>query len=221
MTTIKELESRVGGLSKPSKMPCHGYSIPARHCHVGKKMAKVKDSICSVCYALKGRYAFPNVQNALDKRFDAISKPKWVKNMIELISRKEKSGYFRWHDSGDIQSVEHLEDIVEIAKALPQIQFWLPTREYNIVREFQTKHWPRSYGGALAVRKAFPHNLTVRLSGLMLDGEPPNATQNPHDLPTSGAIEKGYDCPAPDQGNKCLDCRLCWSLKSHINYRKH
>lgn len=217
MTTIKELESAVGGLSKPSKMPCYGYSIPAKYCKVGQKMRKVKNSICAHCYALKGRYVFPNVQDALERRFRSLSNPKWVALMTELINRKEKSGYFRWHDSGDLQSVEHLQNIVQIAKNLPHVKFWLPTREYNIVSRYIEQNTSLGFN-----KLPLPKNLTVRLSGLMMDGAPPNTlTQNPFHLPTSGAVKEGYNCPASNQKGKCLDCRLCWDGATHVNYRKH
>jgi hypothetical protein len=173
-------------------------------------MRKVKGSICSVCYALKGNYArYKATKAAMEFRFASLTRSDWVNTMVELIARKEKSGYFRWHDSGDLQSVEHLTNIVEIAKRIPHIKFWLPTREYNIVSDYIKAH------------RRFPENLTVRLSGLMLDGLPPNARQNPHCLPTSGAVKEGYNCPASEQGNKCLDCRLCWDSTVHVNYRKH
>ena len=214
--TIKELESKVGGLSKPSKMPCHGYSIPASRCHVGQKMRNVKGSICSVCYALKGRYAFKQIQNALERRYQSLSRSDWVDTMAELIKRKEKSGFFRWHDSGDLQSIEHLQKIVEIANRLPQVKFWLPTREYNIVARYIRQNTSMGFN-----KRPFPENLTVRLSGLMLDGKAPNARQNPFGLPTSGAVAVGYNCPADKQGNKCLDCRLCWDSTVHVNYKKH
>jgi hypothetical protein len=121
----------VGGLSSPSKMPCHSWSTPAKYCKTGKKLAQVSGSICADCYAAKGFYRMPNVKNCLEKRFQSLSHPEWVSAMTLSISGSEGSGFFRWHDSGDIQSVEHLEKIVQIAKNLPNIQFWIPTREYS------------------------------------------------------------------------------------------
>jgi hypothetical protein len=214
--SIADLESKVGTLSKPSKMPCHGYSIPASRCKVGQKMRKVKGSICSVCYALKGRYVFNSVQNALEKRFQSLTRSDWVDTMVDLIGRKEKSGFFRWHDSGDLQSIEHLQNIVKVAKRLPDIKFWLPTREYNIVARYIRQNTSMGFN-----KRPFPENLTVRLSGLMLDGKAPNKTQNPFGLPTSGAVSENYNCLSDKQGNKCLDCRLCWDSSLHINYKKH
>ena len=158
MTPVQAV-NLIGGLSKPSKMPCKGYSIPAWRCITGAKMREVKGSICAVCYALKGNYLWSNVKNALEKRFASLSNPLWTKAMIIAIAHYEKSGYFRFHDSGDVQSVEHLENLCEIADSLPQIKFWLPTREYAFVRSYLKKHGD------------FPPNLTVRLSGLMMDGK--------------------------------------------------
>ena len=57
-----------GSLSKPSKMPGHAYGLPAQECKTGSKLAKVKGSTCSSCYALKGCYVFKVVKAAQYKR---------------------------------------------------------------------------------------------------------------------------------------------------------
>ena len=85
--TMSSLLDYVGGLSKPSKMPGHGYSLPARECKAGGKLRQVENSTCSGCYAMKGRYVFPNVQAALYRRFAAIRKPLWAETMAEILSR--------------------------------------------------------------------------------------------------------------------------------------
>ena len=209
MRTIKEAESIVGTLSKPDKMPCYSYSIPAWFCKIGMKMRKVIGSICSKCYALKGHYVFPNVKAAQEKRFHSLIDPRWVSVMTFLIQRKEKSGFFRWHDAGDLQDSSHLQNIITIAENLPEINFWLPTREYNIVNEYIRKNGRE------------PENLTVRLSSLMFDGDV-TKRQNPFDLPTSGASKEGFNCPSSKQGNKCLDCRACWDKAiPNIIYKEH
>jgi hypothetical protein len=126
----------VGGLSSPSKMPCHGFSIPAEECKTGQKLRHVDGSICSKCYALKGRYMFGVVKNALRKRFNNLNHPLWCDAIAFLINAKERSGFFRWFDSGDVQSVEHLRKIVTVCHMTQGIQHWLPTREYRFVREY-------------------------------------------------------------------------------------
>ncbi len=132
---VRELEAYVGGLSKPSKMPCHSYSLPAAECSTGGKLQQVEGSTCHDCYALKGMYRFPVVQDAMYRRLESITKPQWVEAMAELIIRKTKPDvpYFRWHDSGDLQSGEHFANIIRVCELTPNIQHWIPTREYRIV----------------------------------------------------------------------------------------
>jgi hypothetical protein len=47
-----------------------------------------------------------------------------------------KDKYFRWHDSGDIQGLEHFAKIVEVARATPNTLHWLPTREAQTVASY-------------------------------------------------------------------------------------
>jgi hypothetical protein len=210
--------SIVAGLSEPSKMPCHGFSIPAKYCKVGQRMRNVVGSICSKCYALKGNYTrFPKIQEALERRYANLNHPQWVEAMAFLINTVEKSGFFRWHDSGDIQSVEHLNNIAEVCKLTPNVQHWLPTREY--VGEAGNKGIIQQWFASGAV---VPANLTIRLSALMLDGAPPTSIAARFGLPTSGVCKVGFTCPAPNQGNKCGDCRACWNKQvSNVNYKQH
>ena len=71
----KELKEITGGLSKPSKMPGFSYNFPATRCITGSKLVKIPGSVCSGCYALKGRYRFSNVKNAMQRRLDSINHP--------------------------------------------------------------------------------------------------------------------------------------------------
>ena len=127
----KEAKQITGGLSKPNKMPGPAYNLPARACQTGAKLVKVPGSTCSGCYALKGRYRFPNVKEAMDRRLAALQDPRWVSGMITLIKGRP---VFRWHDSGDIQSAQHLKNIFEICKATPDTKHWLPTREAQFLK---------------------------------------------------------------------------------------
>jgi len=212
METIKELTERVGGLSNPSKMPGFSYGIPAVDCVVGSMLRKVEGSTCSKCYALKGMYAlFKNVKKAQAKRLAILLRDMdaWADAMIALIGRKLKNRekVFRWHDSGDIQSRAHLEAIVRIAHALPDVSFWLPTREYGIVRSYV-----RQSG-------SFPDNLTVRVSAPMIGG---TIEPIPSTVASTVGTGTGYACPAYTQGGECGHCRACWkkSVKS-VDYPLH
>ena len=142
--------------------------------------------------------------------FDSLKKRDWTKAMAIAIGAKEKTGFFRFHDSGDIQSLRHLEKIAEVAKALPSIVFWLPTREYSIAVAYFNKH------------KGWPPNLVVRLSSLTINGNPPTAIAKRIGCVTSGVTKEGFSCPSSKQGGKCLDCRACWNKDiENINYKLH
>ena len=121
-----------GGLSKPSKMPGYAYNLPAIHCKTGSKLAQVPGTTCHGCYALKGRYRFPNVMDAMMRRLASISRPDWARTMAADINAR-KSRWFRWHDSGDIQSVKHLLKIFQVCRMTPDVAHWLPTREAGLL----------------------------------------------------------------------------------------
>ena len=196
----KEAWALVGGLSKPSKMPGWSIGIPAKECKTGKKLRQIKNSVCEGCYALKGCYVFKVVQEAQYKRLEAISHPDWVLAMATLINSK-KPDVFRWHDSGDVQDVQHLEKIFEVCKLTPAKRHWMPTREA----------WIKDH-----MHKA-PANLVVRFSSPMIDQGPVKSWAN-----TSTVSTKSRTCPAPDNNNECGSCRACWDpLVKNIEYGKH
>lgn len=206
----EDAEAIVGTLSKPSKMPGHAYSTPAKYCKTGSKLRKVEGSICSKCYAFKGRYPTGTVQRAMERRFQSLKDSRWVDAMVYLIDRTGDE-YFRWHDSGDLQGTWHLANIVEVAKRLPHVQFWIPTREYSIVSDY------------VKLGNVIPPNLTVRLSSHMIDGPAPEALAHRLGMQVSGvSATPGFTCPASKQDNKCGDCRACWDPNVfNVTYRKH
>jgi hypothetical protein len=202
----KDAEKIVGGLSAPSKMPSWSISLDARRCVVGTSLRKVEGSTCSDCYACKGCYNFPSTRNAMERRFVALSDPRWTAAMAFVIGRKcKKVPFFRWHDSGDLQSVSHLRNIAFVAMLTPQVRHWIPTREYGIVRKY------------LAEYHGFPTNLAVRISAAMKDAPAPADFPLSSEVATDAdAMERSeargaHRCPAPTQDNKCGDCRACWS----------
>ena len=197
-----------GSLSKPSKMPGWSIGLPAKECKTGAKLQKVPGSVCYDCYAMKGCYVFKVVQDAQYRRLEAIKDPRWVEAMAQIINSK-KPEVFRWHDSGDVQDLDHLNKIYEVCKLTPRKRHWMPTREA----------WIKDH-----VSRA-PSNLIIRFSMPMIDQEPSGSW--PHvstviskDQPWFGATSKV--CPSSKQGNQCLDCRMCWDKEiKNISYWSH
>lgn len=231
--TLKEAKSIAGSLGNPSKMPGKAYGLPAAKaswipevckaqglpvppvygCAVGGKMAGITGTTCSSCYADgRGQYGAPSVLIGQARRLVGCYDPRWTRAMIQLIDHyvQPSEPFFRWHDSGDLLGDWHLEAIATIASALPHIRFWLPTREALIVSRFLRRH------------KAFPGNLTVRLSATKVDAPPPSGlpvgTSTVHD--DGDAV--GHACPAPSTGGRCDTCRACWSNDvANVSYGIH
>ncbi len=191
-----------GSLSKPSKMPGHAYGLPAKECKTGSKLVKIKGSTCHGCYALKGCYVFKVVQAAQYKRLESIKDPRWVEAMAAQIGAK-RNKFFRWHDSGDVQDVEHLSKIFAVCRMTPDTAHWMPTREA----------WVKKY------LDLAPNNLVIRFSATMVDQDAPASWPNTSTVVTRGAAAT---CPAPSQDNACKDCRACWdkSIKN-VAYAAH
>ena len=219
--SIKQALPYIVSLSSPSKMETYGYSTSALDCKQGGKLHKIKDTVCAKCYARKGRYIFKSCQKCLNARMDKIkNEPYWVDAMIYILKhkriKKELLTLFRWHDSGDLQSMEHFKKIIEIARETPDITHWLPTKELKLMREF------------VKTKEKLPDNLTVRVSAFKVNGKPIKLKG----MTTSVVITKdrmgkmpGFDCPVysdPNHGNKCGECTACYDgLITNINYLQH
>lgn len=201
-----------GSVTSTSKMPCKSYSLPTVACITGYKMSKIAGSICASCYANKGNYLqyANNIEPAQHARLDSLNNELWVDAMVAHIG---SDSYFRWHDSGDLQGLWHLEKISRVAELTPTCKHWLPTREYSIVKAYIAKH------GAL------PKNLIVRLSAMYVDKKVtiPASLQGQANVTVSNVHTStpiGHECNSPKQGGKCLDCRMCWTDKP-VSYKMH
>ena len=182
-------------------MPGPAHNLPAWNCITGAKLQAVKNSVCAGCYAMKGRYRFKNVRAALDRRLQALTDPRWVDAMVTLITGEK---WFRWHDSGDIQSPEHLKNIFEVCKRTPETRHWLPTREAKFL--------------TLMDPEVVPKNLIIRMSSHMIDQGPVKSWPWTSTVVTDG----NHSCPASKQNNECKSCRACWDRSTaNISYGKH
>ena len=194
-------------LSNTSKLGCKSISLNAKSCKTGSKLAKKKGSVCFGCYALKGCYQFPVVQNAMERRMKFFYHKDFIPIMVFLLSslRKKK---FRWFDSGDVQNTIMALNILEICRLTPDIKHWIPSKEYKIWRE------------ALKIQK-LPNNVCLRMSSPNIDQEPLKGFEN------TSTVHKdkkafGLECIAYKQDGKCLDCKACYDPKvENVSYPLH
>ena len=190
--TNKKAALIVGGnLTKTTKMPCASYSLPAAECKQGSKLRKLAGSVCSDCYACKGNYKRyeKSISKAQYRRLGSITHPYLPLAMQKLIGG---APLFRWHDSGDLQSMDHLEQIIKVAKLTPETQHWLPTKESALIKKLSPDQ--------------IPNNLIIRLSATMIDGKAPIYDQT-STVVTDPALAT---CRSFENNGACGDCRKCW-----------
>ena len=177
---VKEAIKITEGFTRTSKMPGLSYSLPAWECKTGSKLRKIKGSVCASCYALKGNYTrYPAIKAAQYRRLEAMKHPAWVDAMVTVIKRQK---WFRWHDAGDVQDLQHLNNIFKICEATPDTKHWLPTREAWIKNELDRA----------------PANLVIRFSPPMM-GQRNDSWPNSSMVVETGAILVQH----PSQGGKC------------------
>ena len=197
---VKDAVKITGSMTKTKKMPGLSYSLPAWACIVGKKLRKIKNSVCAGCYVLKGNYTrYPAIKAAQYYRLASLMEPDWVPAMVAQVKRQT---WFRWHDAGDLQSVQHLKNIFEVCNQTPATRHWLPTRE--------AKFLPLN-------TDSIPKNLIIRMSSHMIDQAPVKF------WPWTSTVSTGdFTCPASKQDNQCKSCRNCWDRNvAHVSYPKH
>ena len=211
-----------GGLSAPSKMPGYSYGLPSSTCKTGSKLKVVMGSVCFSCYAADdwdwakqgqhhSNYAWENVKSANRRRFDSLTHQLWVPSLIFTINRR-KDKHFRWHDTGDIQSIEHFRNICTICEFTKDVKHWLPTREYAIIDSIDFD---------------VPKNLCIRVSAHLVDKDAPERFANTSSVITKLNIKetkKNSICPvSKNEGQKsCGSCRKCWDNSvPNVCYIKH
>ena len=199
---VKEAKKITGSMTRTTKMPGLSYSLPAWECKTGSKLRKIKGSVCASCYALKGNYTrYKSIKAAQYVRLEALKDQRWIAAMVAQVIRQK---FFRWHDAGDIQSMEHLYKIFRVCELTPETKHWMPTREAQFLKDIDPD--------------TVPKNLIIRMSSHMVDQAPVKF------WPWTSTVISGQvpTCPAPKQNNKCGSCRQCWTRSvKNVSYGKH
>ena len=122
-------------ISKPTKMKITGkrvgcWSLEARKsCPGSKNHDGSVVEVCQSCYATKGMYRFPAVKAVRQNNQQDYHRDDWVDDMVKEVSKYD---YFRWFDSGDIETPELAVKIRLIVARTETTKHWLPTRSDKI-----------------------------------------------------------------------------------------
>lgn len=208
-------------LTKTSAMPVSSFSLPARTTCPGAEFTV--GSVCAACYADgRGRYRFPVVKEAQARRLtwtiQALATGHFAPTLVERIASLGEH-YFRLHDAGDFFSAVYVEGWITVARALPAVRFWAPTRSWAIQGRLRRDGDPLL--GALRRFDALP-NVTVRPSAIFV-GDPPPVIAG---LSAGSAVTSdrlAATCPKSlSTPSNCGPCRRCWDDPLvPVTYLKH
>src|SRR4051812_14102200 len=123
MHTIRGL--LIEGNEKLSKSIWHFDLPPVRAC-------PGRSAECeNLCYGLRGRFSFPQVQERLEYCFQMSKRKDWVKLMVDEIYRK---GILvcRFHVVGDLYSPGYAEKVCQVVEQSKHCTFFLYTRSYVV-----------------------------------------------------------------------------------------
>jgi len=187
-------------LSKASKMPCRSWSLQALEtCPASRKADGELVDACKGCYATDGNYNFKNVKAPRAHNREDWKRDQWVTDMVKEL---DNDRYFRWFDSGDMYDLRLAHKILEVMKATPWCNHWLPTRMHKFDK----------FKGIIGDMMELP-NVVVRLSSDSVRGDTVgNAKWSSTIIGDDQLATTSFTvCRSFEQDGKCLDCRACWS----------
>jgi len=223
--TIKT--AKAYGVVTKGNSKIHGstFSTDPKRCHVGQSLVNIEGSTCNKCYALKLAKVYPTAAKSWSDNLDlfraAVANDQlveWCEAIAHQIQKHSDlkvkkgisgAGYHRWFTAGDLDSIDMLRAFVVVAQILPNIKFWLPTREKALIS---------SYKASLGI---VPPNLCIRVSSAMIDGSPVK-TANTSTVHKVGNKAYGFTCPAQKQEGNCGQCNNCWNSEiKNVSYELH
>lgn len=146
------------------------------------------------CYAMQAYRLYPAAQRAWDrnlKNWKDDSRRYFDSILGQIVEKRYR--FFRWHVGGDIPSVEYLDEMVQIAKAVPTCKFLCFTKRYSWV---VGKRFPKNFTMVLSGWPGYPMPRTCKPKAWMRDERQPDRR-----------IKNAIECPGG-----CANCGMCWNL---------
>ena len=179
------------------------------------KSCPTKTSWCEKhCYAKRLENQYPNVKQAYNDNFNAITDKTFTTDMVTEIKKYNKSNIFRLHVSGDMLNVAYIYKWISIAKQLPNITFYGYTRAWE-----DTNLLPH-----LGILNKQPNVVLFASTDITTTKNTPKTFRVAYAGDNKPTNIQSTTCP--QQTNKvdtCLDCKLCFTKKAKTNiyFRTH
>lgn len=205
-----------------------GITCPGSKCST---TGKLKLS-CVSCYAKKGHFLFPNVQDPRTHNQKDWKRGDWVEDMVEVLDEVRK---MRWFDSGDVYHPKLAEKILEVMKKTKHVTHWFPTMSHNIPKlatiidkmdKLKNVKVRRSSGkvDGTFVKGDGSTIVDVKTARQWIkNGVPKGIVVCPASLTASGDVpqRKTKNQPSIKPVGNCKKCRTCWNGKELVAYVRH
>jgi hypothetical protein len=190
-------------LSKTSKLGCLSWSLEARETCPGSIDTDGQlVAACAGCYAVGGNYRFKNVKAPRAENREDWKRAAWVADMVNALQGET---HFRFFDSGDCYALPLAQKILDVMRALPHVQFWIPTRMHKFPK----------FRAVFEEMRALP-NCVVRFSSDSVTGEFTSGLHGSTITPTHKAPKGAKLCGAYSRNGQCGPCRDCWDKKINV-----
>lgn len=145
------------------------------------------------CYDIKAVLAYPSVlyARARNTALFYLDRDLFFAKLHQVMRRRKKNKYLRFHVSGEIVDIDHFVRMVETAKMFPDFKIWTYTKMYTIINAYCDL-----YG-----KESIPGNFTVMFSeweGVPMD--------NKYNFPVFNAVEKGTEIKGFKCPGNCQEC---------------
>lgn len=168
------------------------------------------------CYALKGRFRFPNVKaNMFDNYNLYKSDPtSYFRDICSCIDNGMVTySFFRWHAAGDIVDRNYLLGMVDVANKLERTSFLVFTKKFELVNEY------------IKEGNVIPPNLHIVFSAWGTS----YTIDNPYNFPIAyvrlPSKQENVHIPlnAVSCSGNCTECLQCWHLEKgkSVVFNKH
>lgn len=129
-----ELLTRNSKIKKSAKRT-YNFGIPAYRDAKGFATCPFAGLCAKGCYAQAGAYKFSNVAKAFQERFELTRKPDEFFHRVVAEAVTKRAERIRVHDSGDFYSPAYLQQWLDIAHALPKVEFYAYTKSVQWVKD--------------------------------------------------------------------------------------
>ncbi len=196
------------------------WSIPAVSTCPGRTPACER-----ACYAQKGHFVFPDVQERLEWNWRQALRSDFVDRMVDEIYRKGCM-VVRIHVSGDLATPSYTKKWIEIVKRSEQTTFFCYTRSYRVKKIEPLLHdlaaLPNMFlWYSLDRQTGYPENIPARVrTAYMQDTDDVEERADlvfrtrryrRMELPMAVPVCPQETVEGKDQGVTCSTCRWCWT----------